>query len=103
MRGLPRGRRLFEALRSALVAASAEAALPVESLWAVTVGTPGVIDRGEILLAPSIPEWAGLPVQRMSSRWLDAPFISTTMSTSLCCASDGAAPNADDLVFAQRG
>ncbi|MEU6632010.1 ROK family transcriptional regulator [Streptomyces parvus] len=105
MPDLPDGRRVFEAVRSALVAASAEAAVPVESLWAVTVGTPGVIDQGEILLAPSIPGWAGLPVRRMLSRWLGCP-VHLDNDVNLAVLGErwrGAAPDADDLVFVQWG
>lgn len=48
------------------------AGLDLDRLWAITVGTPGIVDveTGEIHLAPSIPGWAGLPiVARLRQRY----------------------------------
>ncbi|MFI6124587.1 hypothetical protein ACIBCU_33470 [Streptomyces sp. NPDC051064] len=41
--------------------------MPLSGLWAVSTDTPGIVDRerGEVLLAPSIPDWAGLPAVSM--------------------------------------
>ncbi|MGW8887499.1 ROK family transcriptional regulator [Streptomyces sp. NPDC055749] len=69
------GPQLFATVRTALTAAAAEAGVPLSGLWAVSTGTPGIVDRerGEVLLAPSIPDWAGLPAVSMLRDWLHCP------------------------------
>ncbi|NNG36866.1 ROK family transcriptional regulator [Nakamurella aerolata] len=46
-------------------------------LWAVGVGSPGVVDpdAGAVRLAPSIPGWAGLPVSRVLGERLGCPVL----------------------------
>ncbi|MFJ2267042.1 ROK family transcriptional regulator [Streptomyces sp. NPDC098085] len=69
------GPELFAVVRSALTAAAAGADVPLSRLWAVSTGTPGIVDRerGEVLLAPSIPDWAGLPAVSLLRDWLHCP------------------------------
>ncbi|MFY1637438.1 ROK family transcriptional regulator [Solwaraspora sp. WMMB335] len=40
-------------------AALAQAGVPARSVVAIGVGTPGLVANGEVLIAPSIPGWAG--------------------------------------------
>lgn len=46
-------------------------------LWAVGVGSPGVVDpdAGVVRLAPSIPGWAGLPVSTVLGQRLACPVL----------------------------
>lgn len=69
------GPALFALVRSALTAAADAAAVPLSRLWAVSTGTPGIVDRkrGEVLLAPSIRGWAGLPAVALLRDWLRCP------------------------------
>ncbi|MFJ7493349.1 ROK family protein [Streptomyces sp. NPDC097727] len=71
------GPQLFATVRAALTAAAAEAGVALSSLWAVSTGTPGIVDRerGEVLLAPSIPDWAGLPAVSLLRDWLHCPVF----------------------------
>ena len=116
------GPQLFTTVRTALTAAAAEAGVPLSGLWAVSTGTPGIVDRerGEVLLAPSIPDWAGLPAVSMLRDWLHCP-VSIDNDVNLAvlaerwrgAAADGAdsgpdgdtgtARGSDCLVFVQWG
>lgn len=60
----PTGPKLVNLLRDTLGELTAEAGIAPTELWAVGVGTPGIVDqeRGEVVLAPSIPGWTGLPM-----------------------------------------
>ncbi|MFE9859861.1 ROK family protein [Streptomyces sp. NPDC005780] len=69
------GPGLFALVRSALTTAADAADVPLAQLWAVSTGTPGIVDRerGEVLLAPSIRDWAGLPAVALLRDWLHCP------------------------------
>ncbi|QKW18009.1 ROK family transcriptional regulator [Kitasatospora sp. NA04385] len=73
----PTGAKLVRVLRTALGEAAAEADIPPTGLWAVGVGTPGIVDhdRGEVVLAPSIPGWTGLPMLAGLRSWLGCPVV----------------------------
>ncbi|MDQ1006629.1 putative NBD/HSP70 family sugar kinase [Streptomyces sp. V4I23] len=107
------GPQVFDIVRGALTAAAAEAGVPLSGLWAVSAGTPGVVDRdrGEVLLAPSIPGWAGLPAVSMLREWLHCP-VSIENDVNFAVLGErwrGAAADAvaeggsDSLVFVQWG
>ncbi|MEV7794095.1 ROK family transcriptional regulator [Streptomyces sp. NPDC087512] len=103
------GPELFDIVRSALTAAVAEAGVRLSGLWAVSVGVPGVVDRdrGEVLLAPSIPGWAGLPAVSLLRAWLHCP-VSIDNDVNLAVAGErwrGAPADAgsDSLVFVHWG
>ncbi|MFB7527360.1 ROK family transcriptional regulator [Streptomyces sp. NPDC056178] len=113
------GPRLFATVRAALTAAAAEADVPLSSLWAVSAGTPGIVDRerGEVLLAPSIPDWAGLPAASLLREWLHCPVSiendvnlavlaerrQGAAASSATGRGDGAGTRTDCLVFVQWG
>ncbi|MFB6520438.1 ROK family transcriptional regulator [Streptomyces sp. NPDC056401] len=69
------GQRLFETTKAALTAATVAASIDLSDLWAVTVGTPGIVDEelSKVLIAPSIPGWAALPVVPLLRTWLHCP------------------------------
>ncbi|MFI5530105.1 ROK family protein [Kitasatospora sp. NPDC051853] len=101
------GPGLFETVRTALTAAVAEAGIAPADLRAVSVGTPGIVDRerGEILLAPSIPGWAGLPVVPRLREWLHCPVLIDN-DVDLAVLGErwrGGSGDADSLVFVQWG
>ncbi|MEU6017028.1 ROK family transcriptional regulator [Streptomyces sp. NPDC047515] len=113
------GPRLFATVRAALTAAAAEAGVPLSNLWAVSAGTPGIVDpeRGEVLLAPSIPDWAGLPAVSLLREWLRCPVSIENdvnlavlaerwrgaAAPSVTGGGDAAGMRADCLVFVQWG
>ncbi|MFF4795218.1 ROK family transcriptional regulator [Streptomyces sp. NPDC001276] len=103
------GLQMFDTVRAALTTAVVEAGVPLSRLWAVTVGTPGIVDRdrGEVLLAPSIPGWAGLPAVTRLRDWLHCP-VSIDNDVNLAVLAErrrGAAADAEteSLVFVQWG
>ncbi|MFE2722591.1 ROK family protein [Kitasatospora sp. NPDC059327] len=59
-----RGGDLVVIAKEAVAEALKRARLNAADLWAVCVGTPGIVDRegGTVLRAPSIPGWTGLSV-----------------------------------------
>ncbi|GGV38190.1 transcriptional regulator [Kitasatospora herbaricolor] len=59
-----RGADLVVIAEWAVAEALKRARLSDSDLWAVCVGTPGIVDRGSgtVLKAPSIPGWAGLSI-----------------------------------------
>ncbi|GAA1976153.1 ROK family transcriptional regulator [Catenulispora subtropica] len=73
----PTGPDLVRILRTELADLAGGAGVPASGLWAVAVGTPGVVDhgRGEVVLAPSIPGWTGLPMLAGLREWLDCPVL----------------------------
>ncbi|MEU8523982.1 ROK family transcriptional regulator [Streptomyces sp. NPDC048629] len=101
------GPELFTAVRTALTAAAVEAGLDPSGLWAVAAGTPGIVDRdrGEVLLAPSIPGWAGLPAVGELRDWLRCPVLLDN-DVNLAVLAErrlGPAADTDNLVFVQWG
>ncbi|MFF1506433.1 ROK family protein [Streptomyces sp. NPDC058326] len=99
------GLRLFGTVRAALTTAVAEAGVPLSALWAVTVGTPGIVDRerGEVLLAPSIPGWAGLPAVTRLRDWLHCPVSIDNDVNLAVLAERRPEAGAENLVFVQWG
>ncbi|MFI9811611.1 ROK family transcriptional regulator [Saccharothrix variisporea] len=62
-------------LRDALTRVTTDAGITPTDLWSAAVGTPGIVDhdRGEVVLAPSIPGWSSLPVIAELRDWLGCP------------------------------
>lgn len=103
------GLQMFDTVRAALTTAVVEAGVPLSHLWVVTVGTPGIVDRdrGEVLLAPSIPGWAGLPAVTRLRDWLHCP-VSIDNDVNLAVLAerrrgDAADAETESLVFVQWG
>lgn len=73
----PTGAELVGLLRAELAALAEACGISPGHLWAVAVGSPGIVDhdRGEVVLAPSIPGWTGLPMLTGLRQWLDCPVL----------------------------
>ncbi|MGW8885947.1 ROK family protein [Streptomyces sp. NPDC055749] len=103
------GSQIFAILRETLSAAAADAGIPLGELWAVSVGTPGIVDRqrSKVLLAPSIPGWAGLPAMKMLEDLLPCPvFIDNDVNLASIAERQrgaAAATDSDSMVFVQWG
>ncbi|MCX5126724.1 ROK family transcriptional regulator [Streptomyces sp. NBC_00347] len=99
------GREAAELLRTTLADVAADAGVEPTSLWAVTVGTPGVVDveRGEVVLAPSIPGWAGLPVLAELRDWLGCPVLLDNDVNLAVTAERWRGPAEDNLLYVHWG
>ncbi len=101
------GPRVLDAVRATLRAVVRTAGISPGQLWAVCVGSPGVVDRerGEVLVAPSIPGWAGLDVVPRLRMSLTCP-VAIENDVNLAVRAEqwqGAATDTDTLVFVQWG
>ncbi|WP_412540095.1 ROK family transcriptional regulator [Longispora sp. K20-0274] len=101
------GPDVFALVSAALDQAVATAGLTPADLWAVCVGTPGIVDRerGEVRLAPSIPGWAGLPVVPELRDRLHCPvLIDNDVNLAVLAERwQGTAVGVGSLVFVQWG
>ncbi|QKW07543.1 ROK family transcriptional regulator [Streptomyces sp. NA04227] len=101
------GEALHQRVESALLGALAEARIPLSRLWAVTLGTPGIVDRerSRVLLAPSIPGWSETPtVTRLRKRFGCPVHIENDVNLAVLAELwRGAAREADSLVYVQWG
>ncbi|MEV6520731.1 ROK family transcriptional regulator [Longispora sp. NPDC051575] len=101
------GPDVFDLVSTALDQAVTASDLTHADLWAVCVGTPGIVDRdhGEVLLAPSIPGWAGLPVVPQLRDQLHCPVLIDN-DVNLAVLAErwrGTAIGVESLVFVQWG
>ncbi|MBB5957126.1 putative NBD/HSP70 family sugar kinase [Saccharothrix tamanrassetensis] len=99
------GSHLVALLRATLTEVAAEAEVTPTDLWSVAVGTPGIVDheRGEVVLAPSIPGWSTLPVIAELREWLGCPVgiendVNLAVVAERWCGEAGA-----NLLFVQWG
>ncbi|MFE7243712.1 ROK family protein [Streptomyces sp. NPDC057580] len=71
------GPKLGRLLQTTLAELADSAGIPPTGMWAVGVGTPGIVDRdrGKVRLAPSIPGWTGLPMLAGLRSWLGCPVL----------------------------
>lgn len=92
-------------LRTALAEAAQAAGIAVDDLWAIGVGTPGVVDRerGEVVLAPSIPGWAGTPVLADLRERLGCPVHIDNDVNLAVIAERGRGETSRNLLFVQWG
>jgi predicted NBD/HSP70 family sugar kinase len=101
------GGRMLTSLRNAIAGALADAGLTADDVWAIVVGAPGIVDdrSGEVLLAPSIPGWAHLPVLAELRKVVSCPVLIEN-DVNLAVLAErwcGAAPGSDSLVFVHWG
>lgn len=101
----PNGPELARMLRTTLVEAAEEAGVAPEDLWAVGVGTPGIVDheRGEVLIAPSIPGWAGVSLLAELRDWLGCPVHIDNDVNLAVVAERWRGETSDNLLFVQWG
>ncbi|HEY1175836.1 MAG TPA: ROK family protein, partial [Phytomonospora sp.] len=99
------GPELAGLLRATLVEAADEAGVAPGDLWSVGVGTPGVVDheRGEVLLAPSIPGWAGVSLLAELREWLGCPVLIDNDVNLAVVAERWRGETCDNLLFVQWG
>ncbi|MFF2654159.1 ROK family transcriptional regulator [Streptomyces sp. NPDC058045] len=99
----PLGTDVVDTAADAIQRCAASAGLDPGGLWAIAVGTPGVVDTetGEIRVAPSIPGWAGVPVVETLSRRHGCPvLIDNDMNfAALAEQSHGAARGIDNFIY----
>ncbi|MFI5955194.1 ROK family transcriptional regulator [Cryptosporangium sp. NPDC051539] len=101
------GARLLQSVRDVVAEALAKAGLSGDDVWAIVVGTPGIVEeaRGEVLLAPGIPGLAHLPVLDELRTITSSPVliendINLAVLGERWC---GAAVGRDSLVFVHWG
>lgn len=101
------GARLLQSVRDTIAEALAKADLTGEDVWAIVVGTPGIVEEssGEVLLAPGIPGLAHLPVLDELRTLTPSPVliendINLAVLGERWC---GAAVGSDSLVFVHWG
>jgi predicted NBD/HSP70 family sugar kinase len=95
------------AVREAVAGVLADAGLAAGDVWAVVVGAPGIVDErsGEVLLSPSIPGWAHLPVLAELRTIVPCPVLMENDANLAVLAERwcGAAVGSDSLVFVHWG
>jgi predicted NBD/HSP70 family sugar kinase len=101
------GARLLQPVRETVSEALAKAGLTGDDVWAVVVGTPGIVEEGsgEVLLAPGIPGLAHLPVLGELQKLTRAPVL-VENDINLAVLGErwcGAAAGSDSLVFVHWG
>ena len=101
------GARLLQSVRDTIAESLAKAGLTGEDVWAIVVGTPGIVEEssGEVLLAPGIPGLAHLPVLDDLRTLTPSPVliendINLAVIGERWC---GAAVGSDSLVFVHWG
>ncbi|GAA4488051.1 ROK family transcriptional regulator [Actinoallomurus oryzae] len=100
------GAEIVQAAADAIDHCLSSAGVDGTRLWAVTAGTPGIIDTdGAIRVAPSIPSWAGLPVNSVLRRRFRCPvFIDNDVTlAALAEHSLGAASGNDTFAYVHWG
>ncbi|WP_170323733.1 ROK family transcriptional regulator [Cryptosporangium phraense] len=101
------GARLLQSVRDVIAEALAKADLTGADVWAIVVGTPGIVEEssGEVLLAPGIPGLAHLPVLAELRTITPSPVLIEN-DINLAVAAErwcGAAVGSDSLVFVHWG
>ncbi|EXG80073.1 ROK family transcriptional regulator [Cryptosporangium arvum] len=106
-RQMATGERLLQSVRDTIAEALAKADLTGDDVWAIVVGTPGIVEEssGEVLLAPGIPGLAHLPVLDELRTITPSPVliendINLAVLGERWC---GAAVGSDSLVFVHWG
>ncbi|WP_436496341.1 ROK family protein [Actinokineospora sp. HUAS TT18] len=99
------GAQLVELVREALAAAAADAWIDPSALWSVGVGTPGIVDHetGEVVLAPSMPDWSGVPLVAGLRSWLGCPVLVDNDVNLAVVAERWRGEASDNLLFVHWG
>ncbi|HVK22161.1 MAG TPA: ROK family protein [Actinokineospora sp.] len=99
------GIRLVELVLVALSDAAADAGIDPAELWAVGVGTPGIVNhqRGEVVLAPSMPDWKGVPLVDELRAWLGCPVLIDNDVNLAVVAERWRGEASDNLLFVHWG
>ncbi|MFG1921252.1 ROK family transcriptional regulator [Cryptosporangium sp. NPDC048952] len=106
-RQMASGERLLQSVRDTIAEALAKADLTGDDVWAIVVGTPGIVEEssGEVLLAPGIPGLAHLPVLDELRTITESPVLIEN-DINLAVLGErwrGAAVGSDSLVFVHWG
>ncbi|MEV0675514.1 ROK family transcriptional regulator [Actinosynnema sp. NPDC050436] len=101
----PTGPDVVPLLRRTLTDIAVGAGVTPTDLWSVAVGTPGIVDheRGEVVLAPSIPGWSSLPVIAELREWLGCPVAIENDVNLAVVAERWRGEAGDNLLFVQWG
>lgn len=96
----------LSAVRTAVAEVLRKAGVSRDNLWAVGVGTPGIVDRdGTIQLGTAMPGWTGLDLGARLRRSFRCPVMIENDANLAAIAEhwQGAAVGADDVVFVMAG
>ncbi|MFE3449830.1 ROK family protein [Nonomuraea sp. NPDC059194] len=102
---VPRRERLA-AVDRATAACLSMAGLTARDIWAVAVGTVGVVNRkGQVTVVHSIPDWAGVDLAAHVKATFDAPVLVSNDSRLAALAEQrmGVARDVRDLVYLHVG
>ncbi|MFJ3792131.1 ROK family protein [Kitasatospora sp. NPDC090091] len=94
------------AVRAVVTDALRKAGVSRDNLWAVGVGTPGIVDRdGTVQLGTAMPGWTGLDLGARLRRSFRCPVMIENDANLAAIAEhwQGAAIGADDVVFVMAG
>ncbi|GAA2779492.1 ROK family protein [Kitasatospora sp. CM 4170] len=94
------------AVRAVVSDALRKAGVSRDNLWAVGVGTPGIVDRdGTVQLGTAMPGWTGLDLGARLRRSFRCPVMIENDANLAAIAEhwQGAAIGADDVVFVMAG
>lgn len=96
----------LDRVRSAVADLLRRAGVPRDSLWAVGVGSPGIVEAdGTVRLGTALPDWTGLPLGERLRRSFRCPVRVENDANAAAVAEHwkGAARDTDDMVFVMAG
>ncbi|MFE9613615.1 ROK family transcriptional regulator [Streptomyces sp. NPDC006012] len=96
----------LERLRNAVAELLRRAGVARSSLWAVGVGTPGIVETdGTVRLGTALPQWTGLRLGERLSRSFKCPVLVENDANAAAVAEHwkGVATDSDDVVFVLAG
>ncbi|WP_030057997.1 ROK family protein [Streptomyces novaecaesareae] len=94
------------AVRTAVAEVLRKAGISRDNLWAVGIGTPGIVDReGTVRLGTAMPGWTGLDLGARLRRSFRCPVLIENDANLAAIAEhwQGSAVGADDVVFVMAG
>uniref|UniRef100_A0AAU2JMA4 ROK family transcriptional regulator n=1 Tax=Streptomyces sp. NBC_00049 TaxID=2903617 RepID=A0AAU2JMA4_9ACTN len=96
----------LERVRAAVADLLRRAGIPRDSLRAVGVGSPGIVEAdGTVRLGTALPGWTGLPLGERLRRSFRCPVLVENDANAAAVAEHwkGAARDTDDMVFVMAG